>query len=100
MNYKIPIDKFPGFRWVTGQFSYGATYDWNASPRSVQTRLGNIIQNAQDIQLNGNFDFVQLYSYVPYLKKLNEGDRGGGRRQNNRLPQQEEPEQDGDGADA
>ncbi len=99
VNYKIPIDKFPGFDWITGQFSYRTTYDWAASPASIQERVGNVIQNSQDKQLNGNFDFVRLYNKIGYLKKLNEGDRSSGsNRMNRRLPQQqqaqEEEEQD------
>jgi len=99
VRYKIPIDKFPGLDWITSQFTYGSTYDWTASPVSIQPRIGNVIQNAQDLQLNGNFDFVKLYNKIGYLNKLNQASqpigRGGGRqgRGQPQQQQQDEPEE-------
>jgi cell surface protein SprA len=87
VNYKIPIDKFPYLDWITGQFTYGSTYDWQASPVSVQERIGNVIQNAQTIQLNGNFDFSKLFGYINYLDSLNRSS-GQGQSQNRRLNNQ------------
>ena len=79
MTYKIPIDKFPMLDWTTGQLTYGITYMWTASPLSIQSRLGNQIENTQQWQLNGNFDFVKLYNKIGYLKKLNQASSGGQR---------------------
>jgi cell surface protein SprA len=70
ITYKIPIDKLPYLDWVTAQLTYGATYFWRASPVSIQSRLGNQIENARTITLNGNIDLTKLYNKVPYLAKL------------------------------
>lgn len=72
VNYKIPIDKFPLFDWVTAQASYGSIYNWTASPLSVQSRLGNVIENSRNLQFTGNTDFTKLYGKINYLKKLNQ----------------------------
>ncbi|MFO7614747.1 MAG: cell surface protein SprA [Bacteroidales bacterium] len=85
VNYRVPIDKLPFMDWVTVQASYSSQYNWIASPLSVQSRIGNIIENSQNLQLNGNVDFVKLYNKIGYLNQLNKqstpatATRGGGR---------------------
>ena len=71
LTYRIPIDKLPLLDWTTAQVTWGTTYNWLASPLSVQPRLGNIIENSKTLQINGTVDFVKLYGKVPYLDKLN-----------------------------
>jgi len=96
LKYRIPVDKLPGFDWVTSDFSYGATYDWQGAALSVQQRLGNVIQNSQDIQLGSNFDLVKLYNKIGYLRTINEGNRGNQaqsrRRGGNTRPDQQPPD--------
>ena len=70
VNYKIPIDKLPFLDWITAQFTYGTIYNWVATPLSIQARMGNSIENSQNMTLNGNVDFTKLYNKVPYFKKL------------------------------
>jgi cell surface protein SprA len=72
INYKIPIDKLPLLDWVTAQASYGSIYNWTASPLSVQSRLGNVIENSRNLQGTGNVDLTKLYGKINYLKKLNQ----------------------------
>jgi cell surface protein SprA len=72
INYKIPIDKLPLLDWVTAQASYGSIYNWIASPLSVQSRLGNVIENSRNLQFTGNVDLTKLYGKIDYLKKLNQ----------------------------
>ncbi|MCK9400961.1 MAG: cell surface protein SprA [Bacteroidales bacterium] len=72
ITYKIPIDKLPLLDWVTAQATYGSIYNWMASPLSVQSRLGNVIENSRNIQLTGNVDLTKLYGKVGYLKNLNQ----------------------------
>jgi cell surface protein SprA len=72
ITYRIPIDKLPLLDWVTAQFSYGTIYNWVASPLSVQSRLGNAIENSKTMQLTGSVDLTKLYSKIPYLKTLNQ----------------------------
>jgi len=84
INYRIPIDKIPLLDWVTAQVSYGSVYNWIASPLSVQSRLGNVIENSRTIQASANADLTKLYSKIPYLKILTS--RSSSRRDNRGRP--------------
>lgn len=70
VNYTIPINKIPAFNWVTATARYQGTYNWTASPKSIQPIMGNTIENANTVQLNGNLRFNTLYNKVPYFKKV------------------------------
>ena len=94
-NYTLPINKIPIFNWITTSASYQGTYNWTASAQSIQARLGNTIENSNNIQGNATLDFTKLYNKVPYLKTLstpqrrNNNDRGGRNNKNDK-------EKDGD----
>ena len=73
-NWKIPINKFPWTNWITASAKYTGKYDWQAAPLSVQKseyNIGNSISNSNNKQLNTQFNLVNLYNKVPYLKKIN-----------------------------
>ncbi len=70
-TYNVPLKKIPAVDWVTVALSYQALYKWSASPISIQSRMGNTIENSNQKQLNGKVDLDQLYNKVPYFKKLN-----------------------------
>lgn len=70
-TYKLPINKIPILNWINGDLSYASLYRWEASPISVQSRLGNTISNNMATGANGTADLVQLYNKVPFLKKIN-----------------------------
>jgi cell surface protein SprA len=72
ITYRIPIDKLPFLDWVTASLTYGTIYNWIASPISVQSRLGNAIENSKNVQLSGMVDLTKLYDKVPYFKTLNQ----------------------------
>ncbi len=71
VNYTIPINKIPWFNWVTASAKYTGGYTWEGAPLSMDS-LGNTIENSNIKQLNGNFNFINLYNKVGYLKKLNQ----------------------------
>lgn len=79
INYSLPINKIPMFNWLSATVSYQGMYTWTASPLSVQSRIGNTIENQNSKQLNGNIDFLRLYNRVPYFQKLNTPTRPMGR---------------------
>ena len=82
-SYTLPINKIPIFNWITSSATYQGTYNWTAPAKSIQPRLGNVIENSNNIQGNATLDFAKLYSKVPYLKQINtpkrNNDRKGGR---------------------
>ena len=80
-NYTLPINKIPILNWVNASATYQGTYSWVASALSIQDRLGNTIENSNNIQGNATLDFTKLYNKVPYLKQINTPQR---RNNNNR----------------
>ncbi|MBR7022224.1 MAG: cell surface protein SprA [Bacteroidales bacterium] len=85
-SYTLPINKIPIFNWISATANYQGTYTWIASAQSIQARLGNTIENSNNIQGNATLDFTKLYNKVPYLKNLNTPQRrnnsGKGNRNN------------------
>lgn len=69
INYAVPFNKIPVLNWINLNARYGVKYRWEASPRSLQARFGNMIENSRDIQLNGGVRLTTLYDKVPFLKK-------------------------------
>jgi len=70
-NYKVPINKIPILDWVSTDIRYTGSYNWQRAPFS-QDSLGNTIQNARTLSLNGQLNFLTLYNKVPYFKKVNQ----------------------------
>ena len=70
-SYTLPINKIPIFNWINASANYQGTYTWVASAQSIQARLGNTIENSNNIQGNATLDFTKLYNKVPYLKNIN-----------------------------
>ena len=69
-NYNVPLSKFPLLDWTTLRGSYAATYTWTSASLLAKS-LGNIVGNTQNKQVNGEFNFTQLYNKNKYLKILN-----------------------------
>jgi cell surface protein SprA len=92
VNYTIPINKFPLLDWLNATARYQTNYKWQASPVSLQLRLGNQIENSNIIQLNGNASLDRLYDKVPFLKKAKESGRNKGRQAGPRTPPQRKPD--------
>jgi len=69
VNFNVPMKNFPFLEWINLRALYGGTYTWSAAALNVDT-LGNVIQNTQTRQLNGDFNFDRLYDKWGYLKKI------------------------------
>lgn len=97
-TYTLPINKIPILDWVDGSAAYNAIYRWEGGSLATQDRLGNVISNSMDISANGSVNLVGLYNKVPFLKKINDGNRNnrrGGRSNTimSRNNQKDEPEE-------
>lgn len=68
--YNLPTSKFPFLSWTTINMVYNANYDWTAASLLTHSQ-GNIITNTQLKQVNGAFNFTQLYSRSRYLREAN-----------------------------
>jgi len=97
-NYNVPINKLPMLDWVTANAGYTADFDWFGAPLSALD-LGNTIQNAQNIRLSMNANFINLYNKIGYLKTINQKETQRGRQQQrpqrpNPQRQEEEPKKE------
>jgi len=92
VNYTIPINKIPLLDWVSATARYQTSYHWTASPISIQESQGNQIENSNTIQLNGNASLDRLYDKVPFLKKVNDGNKQQNTRAGPRTPPQQKPD--------
>ena len=93
LNYNIPINKVPLLDWVSSTFRYGGIYRWTASPRSIQSIMGNTAENTQTFQLNAMARLTNLYNKIGYLKKINQGSSKRNQK-NSRDRRQKELEQE------
>jgi cell surface protein SprA len=76
INYTVPLDKIPATDWMSANFKYGGTYNWQRAPLG-QTDFGNTIQNNRTVNMTGQLNFTNLYNKIPYLKKVNSDGKGG-----------------------
>lgn len=67
ISYNLPLDKLPFADWITMQYSYGVNYDWVGASLLART-LGNVIENGQNTNLIGQFDFRKLYDKSRFIQ--------------------------------
>ncbi len=73
LSYQLPLNKLPIFDWVTADASYNSTYTWErGSELEDSTSLGNTITTNRQLNVNGPFALVKLYTHIPFLKATNE----------------------------
>ncbi len=70
INYNLPLRKIPILDWITATGSYTGLYSWSGAPTTIRTRLGNVIENSQQIQVNSSADLSKLYNKIPYFKEI------------------------------
>ncbi|HKC69305.1 MAG TPA: cell surface protein SprA, partial [Bacteroidia bacterium] len=72
LNVLLPLNKIPALDFITqASGKYTANYQWQRRPFAVDT-IGNTIQNAQTQAYTTQFNMVNLYNKIPYLKRLNQ----------------------------
>lgn len=76
ISYSLPIRYLPYMDWVQVRAQYQGGYSWNAASLNVDS-LGNVIQNRQQRQITGDFNFDKLYDQIGFLKKYNRPVRRG-----------------------
>ncbi|HTN38049.1 MAG TPA: cell surface protein SprA [Arachidicoccus sp.] len=65
--YNLPLDKLPFADWISMQYSYSVTYDW-VGASLLAASLGNVIENGNNTNINGQFDFRKLYGKSKFIK--------------------------------
>jgi cell surface protein SprA len=99
-NYTVPFNKVQLLNWITMTARFGAKYRWEASPRSLQSRFGNTIENSRDIQVNPSFRFTTLYDKVPFLKKTRLELQGKNKPASGKMPGRDTPDPKAKGTEA
>lgn len=70
-SYTLPLTKLPLTDWINARYSYTTTYNWIGASR-LALSLGNTIENSQENNINGEFDFTRLYSKSRWLRALDQ----------------------------
>ena len=83
LNWQVPLNGLPLTDWINVTYRYTTNYDWRAASQ-VAPEFGNIIQNSNTSQWNGQANFINLYNKVKFLKEINNPGRGGNNRTTNR----------------
>jgi cell surface protein SprA len=68
-SYTLPLSKLPLTDWINARYSYTTTYNWIGASR-LAINLGNTIENSQENNINGEFDFTRLYAKSRFLRSL------------------------------
>ena len=72
-SYVLPTQKLPLLDWTTIRASVTASYNWDAASLLARN-LGNTLMNGQTRNVNGEFNFDQLYNKSKLLRIItNEG---------------------------
>lgn len=72
-SYSLPLNRIKMLNFLSATARYQGTYNWAAGPLTPDTiRLGNMVENSQNLQLTGNVNLNQIYNMVPYFKRLDE----------------------------
>jgi cell surface protein SprA len=95
ITYQLPINQIQFLNFISASAQYRGTYNWQAGPMTADTiRLGNIIQNSQNLTLTSNLTLTQIYNQVPYFREINSKFKrtartygSGNRMQSGRTPQ-------------
>ncbi len=80
IRYSLPLNQIKLLSFLSSSVTYRGTYDWLAGPITADTiRLGNRVQNSNNIQFTGNMNMATLYNKVPYFREINRKFRRTGR---------------------
>lgn len=82
-SYTLPLAKMPLTDWITARYSYTTTYNWIGASR-LAINLGNTIENSQENNVNGEFDFMRLYAKSRFLRALDQAPDSTNRGRNAR----------------
>lgn len=91
LSYTIPLNKLPITDFISARYSYATSYNWIAASR-LAISLGNIIENSQENNFTGDFDFTRLYNKSKWLRnaqsipKITSSQKNGINKPNNNSP--------------
>lgn len=71
-NYKIPFNKIGATDFITASASFNSSYNWDRGTSIDMISTGNTVANQSAFNVDGRFNFEQLYNKFSYLKKINQ----------------------------
>ena len=83
VTWQVPFNKIKALSWVSSGITYNTGYEWVAAPIMTETSnfdQGNTISNMQNIIVNGNLNFENLYNKSTYLRNINNRFNGVGKK--------------------
>lgn len=75
LTYSFPLSKIPFLDWTSASGRYTGNYRWTAATILADTSSfdpGNVIQNSNTVQLNGQVNPLTLFNKIGYLKRINQ----------------------------
>ncbi len=72
VNYRAPFSRIPVLDWLTGNFSYNATYRWDRGAEVDGLSMGNSIANQAAVNADGRINFETLYNKWSFTKAVNQ----------------------------
>ncbi|NPA43705.1 MAG: cell surface protein SprA [Chlorobi bacterium] len=68
LTYKFPFDKFPLINFISANYNYNGSFQWQRRPEVMADvdgyDLGNTIQNANTQQITGTVDLKKIYDFT------------------------------------
>ncbi|MBQ9439616.1 MAG: cell surface protein SprA [Paludibacteraceae bacterium] len=88
-SWNVPLNRFPALDWITANGTYNGTYNWHyiaplADSGNGTVDLGNEVSSSRTWQVDGQFNFENLYNKSKYLKQVNQRFRVGGNSRSGR----------------
>ncbi len=91
LSYKAPFTQIPILSWITASASYNSTYRWDRGTVINGVSSGNTIANQAARSLETRFNLEQLYTKIPYFKKVDERFSGKTTKRSNQPTKREKP---------
>lgn len=70
-SYKAPFNRIPALDFITATGTYNSRYDWERGTVVADVASGNTVMNQSSWNVDGRFNFEQLYNKFSYLRDVN-----------------------------
>lgn len=85
LTYTLPTSAIPALNWISGQFAYNSSYNWDRGAISSHDEvIGNTIRNQASFDLPVQLNLTNLYRKIGYLRQVEQ--RMSGTKQNIQIP--------------
>lgn len=73
IQYTVPLNRYKSLEWINANANLNGNYSWDRGPTMTQSperQIGNQIQNGISVNLNLQFNFLNLYNKNPFLMTI------------------------------